>query len=266
MLFHFDTYNFRSFSLKNTKGLKSSPLLTEKKLSQRNTEMKNYKLLIALTATLASTTLFSCAKTDTDALQSAQACLNNAAPSAAEACVSGISSNSSAFASSLRCSAIFISQGYNTPSSFLNAIDAINSPETCTGTCSSTVNALTTFHFTTNVVASQAFTECSASGVKFYTQLSSLFKIGTEAKVIAGVTNPTADQIQTALASISDTTMGQIVTTTYSSVCTDLTSASDATKKYCAELKAAIEAPTATTAGIGACLKAKLANPAAVCT
>ncbi|MBY0554406.1 hypothetical protein K2P97_07750 [bacterium] len=229
--------------------------------------MKNYKLLIALTATLASTTLFSCAKTDTDALQSAQACLNNAAPSAAEACVSGISSNSSAFASSLRCSAIFISQGYNTPSSFLNAIDAINSPETCSGgTCSSTVNALVSFNFTTNLAATQAFNECSASGVKFYTQLSSLFKIGTEAKILSGFANPTAQQIADAIGTISDTTMGQIVTTTYSSVCTDLTSASDATKKYCAELKAAIEAPTSTTAGIGACLKAKLANPAAVCT
>lgn len=226
--------------------------------------MKNYKLLLALTATLA---LFSCAKTETDALQNAQLCLNNAALANAEACVSGIASNTTAFASSLRCSAIFISQGYNTPASFLNAIDAINSPETCSvGTCSSTVNALVSFNFTTNLAANQAFNECSASGVKFYTQLSSLFKIGTEAKIIAGVTNPTAQQIADAIATIPDATMGQIVTTTYSSVCTDLTSASDATKKYCAELKAAIEAPTATTAGIGACLKAKLANPAAVCT
>lgn len=228
--------------------------------------MKNYSLLLALTATLASTFLFSCAKTETDALQNAQLCLNNAAPANAEACVSGISSNNTAFASSLRCSAIFISQGYNTPSSFLNAIEAINSPETCTGTCSSTVNALVSFNFTTNQVATQAFSECSASGVKFYTQLSSLFKIGTEAKVIAGVSNPTADQIQAAIAGISDATMGQIVTTTYSSVCADLTNASDATKSYCAELKTAIEAPTATTEGIGACLKAKLANPAAICT
>lgn len=219
-----------------------------------------------MTAALASTTLFSCAKSDTDALQNAQLCLNKATPGTAEACVTGIASNTTAFASSLRCSAIFISQGYNTPSSFLNAIDAINSPETCTGTCSSTINALTTFHFSSSTAATQAFSECSASGVKFYTQLSSLFKIGTEAQIIAGVTNPTADQIQTAIATIPDATMGQIVITTYNSTCTDLTSASDSTKKYCAELKTAIEAPTATQAGIGACLKAKLANPAATCT
>ncbi|MEQ1723105.1 MAG: hypothetical protein ABL930_08000 [Pseudobdellovibrio sp.] len=227
--------------------------------------MNNYKIVLALTAALAITTFSSCQKTQTDELQNAQLCLNTAAPSAAQACVAKIATNTTAYASSLRCSAIFISEGYNTPSSFLNAIDAINSPEQCTTTCSSTVNALTTFHFSTDLLAAQAFTECGASGVKFYTQLSSLFKIGTAAFVIAGVGSPTADQIQAALASIPDATMGEIVINTYASVCSDLTSASDATKSYCAELKLAIEAPTATQAGIGACLKGKLANPAFIC-
>lgn len=230
--------------------------------------MNNYKIVLALTAALAITTFSSCQKTQTDELQNAQLCLNTAAPSAAQACVAKIASNTTAYASSLRCSAIFISEGYNTPSSFLNAIEAINSPETCTGTCSSTVNALTTFHFSTDLLAAQAFTECGASGVKFYTQLSSLFKIGTAAFVILGSpgTTPTADDIAGAIATIPDATMGEIVINTYASVCTDLTSASDATKSYCAELKVAIEAPTATTAGIGACLKAKLANPVPACT
>jgi hypothetical protein len=228
--------------------------------------MNYHKIALALAAALSVSFFSSCQKTQTDELQNAQLCLNTATPAEAQACVTSIASDNTAYASSLRCSAIFISQGYNTPASFLNAIDAINSPETCTGTCSSTVNALTTFHFSTNLLATQAFTECSASGVKFYTQLSSLFKIGTAAFVIAGVGTPTADQIQTAIATIPDADVGQVVITTYNSVCTDVSSASDATKKYCAELKLAIEAPTATTAGIGACLKAKLINPAAVCT
>jgi hypothetical protein len=231
--------------------------------------MKNYKIVLALTAALAITTFSSCQKTQTDELQNAQLCLNTAAPSAAQACVANIASNTTAYASSLRCSAIFISEGYNTPSSFLNAVDAINSPEQCTTTCSSTVNALTTFHFSTNLLATQGFSECSASGVKFYTQLSSLFKIGTAAFVALGSpgTTPSADDIQGVLVGLSNTEMGQLVTTTYAAVCTDLTSASDATKAYCAELKTAIDSAAipGNTDSIGLCLKTKLDNPALAC-
>jgi hypothetical protein len=244
--------------------------------------MNNYKILLALTVALATSSLLSCQKTQTDELQNAQLCLNKAAPSAAKACVTNIASNTTAYASSLRCAAIFISEGYNTPSSFLNAIDSINQAGNCGGGCSSTVNALNSFRFISsgvttapqrtanNETAAEAFVQCSASGVKFYTQLGSLFKIGTLTGMLAyattGGTTPTQDQIKTELANLPAATVGDIVIGTYSTVCSDLTGASDATKAYCADLKKAIEAPTATPTGIGACLKAKLANPAAVCT
>jgi hypothetical protein len=234
-------------------------------------------------AALSLSLLFSCSKkTSSNDLQEAQLCLNNATASTAQSCVSNIASDTSAAANSLKCSAIFISEGFGTAVSFINAIDSINSGETCSTTCSSTLNALTTFNFrgagvsnTTETAANittanNAFNLCSQSGVKFYTQISSLFKIGTLASMaaynasgVAGST-PTADEIQAQLASLPSADLGSLVLTTQSAVCTDVSSASDATKKYCTELESAIGSYTDPTQ-IGNCLKIKLDNPATAC-
>lgn len=227
--------------------------------------------------TLALTTFSSCQKSDTNALQEAQLCLNKATPANAKACVASIASNTTSFANSLRCSSIFISEGYGAANAFVSALDSINTTGTCGGGCSSTVNALTTFKFssagvtpqgiiTNNATAAEAFTVCSASNVKAYTTISSLFKLGTLAAMAAGLTNPTPNDIKAVLATLPAATLGDLVITTSATVCADTTGASAATKAYCAELAKALASPTATPAGIGACLKAKLDNPAAVCT
>ena len=238
--------------------------------------MKISKLIFSLTATLAFITFQSCQKSDLNNLQEAQFCLNKATAGTAKACVTSIASNTTSYANSLRCSAIFISEGYGAANAFATALETMNSPGTCTGGCSSTVSALGTFKFTSagvtaqgqidnNATAAEAFTVCSASGLKSYTTIGSLFKIGTLAAMAAGLTNPTPDQIEAAIGGLSAQTLGELVITTSAAVCTDTTNASSATKTYCAELAAALTSPAGTPASIGACLKLKLATPGTAC-
>lgn len=238
--------------------------------------MKSFRLTLLAAMTLALTTFSSCQKSDTNALQEAQLCLNKATPAMAQACVAGIASNTTSFANSLRCSSIFISEGYGAANAFVNALDSINTTGTCGGGCSSTVNALTTFKFSSagvtaqgiidnNAKAAEAFAVCSASNIKAYTTISSLFKIGTLAAMLAGVTNPTPDQIKTQISNLPAATLGDLVITTSATVCADTTKASAATKAYCTELAAALASPAATPTSIGACLKLKLVTPGTPC-
>lgn len=236
--------------------------------------MKNHKLIFALTAAFLTLAVFqSCQKSDTNNLQEAQFCLNKATAASARGCVTSIASNTTSYADSLRCSAIFISENFSTPAQFTDALNTINNPGSCAGGCSSTINALTTFNFSSGVdnaantaTANEAFGVCTKSGVKFYAQISSMFKLGTLAKIASGLSNPTATDIETAIGTLDAATLGDLVVTTSAAVCANTTDASAETKTYCAELAAAMASPTATPAGIGACMKAKLANPAAVCT
>jgi len=242
--------------------------------------MKNHKIIFALTSVLTLISFQACQKSDISNLQEAQLCLNTATSTTAKACVSSIASNTTAYADSLRCSAIFISEGFGAPSSFLSAIESINTAGNCAGGCSSTVNALNVFRFksadvatsvgrtTNSATAAEAFSVCSASKVKFYAQISSLFKIGTLAAMIAyvGNSNPSQTDIETAIASLDALVLGDLVITTSAAVCADTLNASAATKAYCKELATALASPAGTATSIGNCLKAKLADPAAICT
>lgn len=224
--------------------------------------MKTNRKILALAAALTLITFQSCQKSDTNNLQQAQMCLNKAAASEAKACVTGISSNTSSYASSLKCAAIFISEGFGAASSFTTAIDSLNSASGCGGGCSSTVSAISSLKFhssggaipnsTDVATAAEAFTVCNASNVKFYSQISSLFNMGTLTASFA-VANPTETDIKNALGSISPATLGNLVLSTSASVCTDIANASDSTKKYCADLASAINGST-DPAIVGACL------------
>lgn len=223
--------------------------------------MMKHKLL-ALALTLSASFLFqACQKGELAELQAAQLCLNTATAGTAQNCVANIASNTTAYAYSLKCTAIFIEQGFSTPSSFINALNAINSSG-CSGTCSPTLNALTTLNFGNNTTAANnAFSVCSKAEVKFYTQISSMFKIGTLAYAAGSLSGtPTASQLETAVASVDAAVLGELAQTTYTSVCADTTGASAETKSYCNELALAVNTG-GTSAAIGACLQARLADP-----
>ncbi len=235
-------------------------------------------LILAVSSLL----ILSCQKASSkDDLKDAQLCLNTSAAVDARACLSKIASDTSLTANKLRCAAVFIAEGV-TAVTLADSLDKLKTPGTCTGGCSATVTAINGLNFHNGVnlssdavarqrnidVAAEAFTYCSASGSSLYTQISSLFRIGTLASMAAypltGGAQPTEDQIKTAIASLDNATLGSIVTSTYSTSCQNLSTASDATKAYCTELSGAINGGSSPTA-IGNCLKIKLQNPSAAC-
>ena len=121
-------------------------------------------------------------------------------------------------------------------------------------------------NFGTNTVsADEAVSYCSKSGVVAYAQMSSMFSIGTQLKIALnglGVgAAPTGAQLEAALAAIPAATLGGIVVSTYGASCSDLTNASDETKKYCSELTVAMSASGGSNAAIGACLQARMNDP-----
>lgn len=240
-----------------------------------------YNTAITFLATF--TLLVSCQKSVKNDLAEAQQCLNTAATTDARNCVSKISSDTTAQAYGLRCASIFISEGFGSPASLMNSLNSMNSSGSCTGGCSSTVNALFAFNFTSGSVSSssgrqtnidnaqEAFNECSKAEVDIYTQISSLFNIGTRAAMTAyGLTGGAAitqDNLESALASLASSdssTVGAIATTTYSSTCSDTTNAASSTQQYCTELAAAINSGSSNEA-IGSCLLNKMQNPSYTC-
>lgn len=224
-----------------------------------------------LSILLISAFLFSCAKSEKNDLKEAQLCLNTSTPSEAMACVDKIASNGSAQAYKLRCAAIFISEGFNSPTSFIDALDKINNPSG-TGGSSSTVGAISALSFVksasdqarSEAVANNAFSYCSLAETDIYMQISSIFKIGTLAANIAYIATagatPTENDIKNAIATLPSAEIGQLVVATYNSTCQNLEKASDSTKKYCEELGNAVNAG-GSEANIGDCLKNNLNNP-----
>jgi hypothetical protein len=243
--------------------------------------MRKTNLITASAFLIITSALFSCAKSDKNDLKEAQLCLNSSAPADARSCITKIASINTAQANKLRCAAVFISEGFNTPASFTTALDQINGGTTgCAGGCSSTVNVINSFNFhngdvtdpavrTRNAdVSVEAFNYCSQSETNIYTQISSMFRLGTLAANLAyaanGAATPTADQIKAQLTNLDAAEVGNIVITTYNTSCQNTANASDSTKKYCAELETAVNSGATATA-IGNCLKGKLADPNYVC-
>lgn len=250
--------------------------------------MKNNRLILTAIGFITATLLFSCEESSTSDLQNVQLCLNKAEVGQAAGCVSKISGDNSPLAYSLRCSAIFIDQGFGDAASFVDALDSINGGTGCSGTCSSTVSAITSLSFASgdlsdsnvraanNAAAESAFQNCSKADAKIYTQIASLFQLGTlttmAAATIGGGTGSgpggsfTESDIQTALTdpAVTPALVGTIVTVTYENTCADTENASDSTKEYCTQLADAI-AGGATPTDIGSCLLNTLANPAYVC-
>ncbi len=249
--------------------------------------MKN--ILIKTALILATTAFFSCQKSSTENLKDAQLCLNSSAPSAARGCLSKIEGDSSALANKLRCSAVFISEGFNTPASFITALNSLNKPGTCSGGCSSTVNAVTALSFESGnnvggtgsageanrnrnlAVSVEAYNYCQLSETPIYFQISSLFRIGTLASMtaysVSGVAGaaPTESEIKTALGQLPNDQLGGIAIATYQATCQNIQNASDSTKAFCAELANAQKTGSGSATDVGICFKAKLSNPAAVC-
>lgn len=226
-----------------------------------------FKKLISLTIlTVISLTFFSCKKNDADEMQEAQYCLNKAADSGARACVSKIASMGTPAAYKLMCASVFISKGFGSVSSFASAIDQITHPSAgsgCSGAdCSGSLNAMNIMNFGTDATAAdEAVNFCTKSSVVAYAQMSSMFSIGTQLKIQLGSADPNAANLEAAAAAMPPATVGAIVNATYAASCSDLSNASNETKKYCAQMQVAVANTDGSNAAVGAFLQNCFANP-----
>lgn len=214
--------------------------------------------LLLATVTFAVFGLTACEKeSEMDTIKDAQMCLNKAAPSGAQACVSKLASNTSPQANQLKCAAYFIQENLGSPTALIEALDQSNA--SCTGCSSGSMGVISNLSFASGVATSDAaFDVCSTSGVAIYTQLSSLVQIATLAKSINGAA-ATPDQYAAAVDQIPSTVLGELVQTTYSSSCSSSSNDSDndsALNEFCGELGSALA--SASTADVGECLKYKI--------
>jgi hypothetical protein len=220
---------------------------------QTNNLLKNTTTVLLITASFAFTGCDK--KSDLEDIKNAQICLNNSAPGGAQACVAKLANNSSAQANQLKCAAYFIEEGYGTPAGLITAIEAAKGTS-CTG-CSGSMNIISALSFSTDAQSAAAFDVCNTSGVAVYSQLSSLVRISTLAKIAGGLTSSsTPAQFEAALLTLAPADLGTLVQTTYASSCSSSSGSGESLQEFCDELGATLA--ESTPADIGACLQYKL--------
>lgn len=248
--------------------------------------MQQFKYLM-----LCSFLMVGCQKSENDALQSAQLCLNTATPSSARSCVDKVSDLNSPNAQKLKCSAIYLAEGFGTASQIVNLLDSLdtNSGSSCnSGNCSPTLTVMAELSFKNGnntldanrkknlALAEEAIATCSNTGFKSYVQISSIFKIGTMAAMQAYAIrdlfppiNPndpiSVDEIKDAVAQLPPEELGQIAFSAYHMVCVGNNSPSSATQDYCDELQKSLNNYGNNYSSIGQCLIQLLQDSQAVC-
>ena len=159
-------------------------------------------LLAALTLTLSA-----CKETDQDKVADAQDCLDNASMASAQQCVDMVEGIESKGAYLIRCSAMFIQEGFMDASRLSSAMDAIENDGGSNGsTAMMSVLSFRNFGATTGeneTAANLAVSYCDKAGSKGLVMLASISSIATTAAAIAGDTTPSQAQIQAALGTMA---------------------------------------------------------------
>jgi hypothetical protein len=204
----------------------------------------------------------SCSQSESDKVADAQACLDDSTPATAQACLSKISGINSKEASLIRCSAGFITEGLASASTLSNAFSAIGS-----GGANPTLTMMGVLAFdsfgndaTANQdFADETFSHCNAAGNPGFVLIASFSRMATTLAVAGNLfdgTEITADELQTAVASLStaeDSVIGSTAVAAYTASCSSDTPSNPT---LCDELGTAITAAggPSNTEAIGAAL------------
>lgn len=164
------------------------------------------KKLILLLAAI-SLSLSGCQETEQDKIADAQSCLDESSSSTAQACVDMVSGIESKGAYLIRCSAMFIREGFMDASRLSDAMDAIENDGGANGsTAMMTVLSFRNLGVTpaeNEAAANLAVSYCDQAGSKGLLMLASISAIATTSAALAGTTNPSQAQIDAALTAIS---------------------------------------------------------------
>lgn len=163
------------------------------------------KLTLLLAAMMM--TLSACQETDQDRVADAQSCLDSSSSGTAAQCVSMVDGIYSKGAYLIRCSGMFIQEGFMDASRLESAMDAIENDGGSGGsTAMMSVLSFRNFGPTTaenQTAANLAVEYCNKAGSKGLVMLASISSIATTAADIASDTTPSQAQIQAALGAIA---------------------------------------------------------------
>lgn len=161
------------------------------------------KLTILLTAI--TLTLSACQETDQDRVADAQSCLDSASSATAAQCVSMVNGINSKGAYLIRCSGLFIQEGFMDASRLENAMDAIENSGG-SGASQTMMSVLAFRNFgsgsANDQAAQQAVDYCNKAGSKGLVMLASVTSIATTAAALAGNPNPSQSDINQGLQDI----------------------------------------------------------------
>lgn len=220
------------------------------------------KTLILRMCALATTLfLINCAQKDADKLASAQACVDKSTAATAGACLEKISGLSSQQSYAIRCSVMFIQEGFDDPTRYISAFEQLNQ----NGSGNSSLGLMGVMAFKSASTAAQnqanadtALSYCQQAGSKGYIMLAAAAQLGTtiakygnlatysQADLLAVITNPsvtdTAD-FQTAV--------GATAVIAYQSNCTGTNTSN---QQLCSTFQSAVTSAggTSNTQAIGA--------------
>ena len=208
-----------------------------------------------------------CESSEDDKIHQAQACLDRAsdATSASE-CSSMVNGISGPRAGVIRCSAIFISEGFTTRSNkFINAFNALKNPD---GSADKTVNMMQHLRFESASASTNAdlvVRYCAETGIEGMIMFASMARMATllneAAKIESGTGTPTLPQLQAAVDNLTNQQTGEIALTVADTYCKD---ASTNNAEFCGQFNAATQDTSLTTEQIG-CLLKKQFEPSIVC-
>ena len=214
-------------------------------------------------------TNIACETEEDNKIAQAQACLDNAIPSTASNCTTFITGLTSTDSYAIRCAADFIAGGLTSA----RIISAVGQMQDKSGGTDPALTLMGIVAFGSSAAATQAYDDCSKSGSSSFLFFASAAQMGTMIgsanggsviSTIAAGGTPSQAQIDAALADAisnpnptNNAVIGNVVTNLASTECVN---PSDAQKKVCDAVNAAIASNPGNAAAIGAALLAQLQN------
>ena len=225
--------------------------------------LKTYVMAGALV--LSGGFLTGCETSEDDSVNQAQACLDKATDAtSADACAAKVAGISGARAAVIRCSAIFIGQGFTTQSTkFLDAFNALKNKDAGTNSTISMISYLSFSGTDMNdaiAKADAAVTHCTETGLEGMIMFANMAKLSTNLKAAASLpagATPTPAQLQAAIGGLDDETAGEVAIAVADNYCKD---SSTHDVEFCGQFNSSTASESMTTAEIGALLKQHLAD------
>lgn len=220
-------------------------------------------------ASLTILALSACETDEDNKIAKAQACLNNATASSVSNCTAMISGLSSARSYLIRCSADFIAQGFGDPDKFAQAFSALQDEETGSSG-SPMLSMLGHMAFDSTANANQAFSNCTASGVKGMTMFASMVRMSTIITNASAVvpSGPDGSYTPEDMADVlqdgsfddqSDEELGESVIAAHGAYCQEI---NESNAEMCNDLQSAIDNGSGDTAEIGQQVRCTMDNDA----